>query len=140
MLLGIILLLLVSCEDFSDLLEKEETGEMDLQGVFSDIRTAEQVLSNLYDRIHFYMNPASTNENGKLKQGALADTYSAFGATAMDPGRHLLLYLTGENGLNHFVMHKQSGIRKWDGRFYSFRLCCNQGLHAVSGEYQECSA
>lgn len=87
MLLGTILVLLASCEDFSDLLEKEETGQMNLQGVFSDIRTAEQVLSNLYDRIHFYMNPVSVNENGKLKQGALADTYSAYGATAMDPGQ-----------------------------------------------------
>ncbi len=126
-LLSVFLILLASCEDFSDLLEKEETGDMDLRSVFSDIRTAEQVLSNLYDRVHFYMNTVSVNENGKLKQGALADTYSAFGATALDAGQQFTaVFNRGEwsesfrytsnnagypNGMGDFIRFDYAAIR-----------------------------
>lgn len=96
MLLGIVMISLASCENYIDLLEKEETGEMNLQEVFSDIRYAESVLSNLYDRLPYYMDPISVNNNGKLKQGALADTYSPYGATAMDPGQFTATFNRGE--------------------------------------------
>ena len=82
MIFTIIGILLTSCEDFSDLLEKEETGEMDLQMVFSDIRNAEAVLSNLYNSLPAYLT-GDQNGSGKLKQTGLVETFSVYGSTSV---------------------------------------------------------
>ena len=82
MLLGILMILLASCEKYSGLLEKEETGEMDLEKVFSDIRNAEQALSNCYNSLPAYIT-TDQNGSGKLKQTGLAETWSVYGSTSV---------------------------------------------------------
>lgn len=121
MLLGFSMVMCISCEDFSDLLEKPETGDLDLQKTYSDIRFADQVLSNLYDRLPFYMDPSSVNSNGKLKQGALADTYSAFGATAMDPGQQFTaVFNRGEWSESYNYTTNNREYANGMGDFYRF--------------------
>lgn len=120
-LLGIIIMLFTSCDNYSDLLEKQETGDLDLDLVFSDIRNADKVLSNLYDRIHFYMDPSNVNSNGKLKQGALADTYSVYGATAMDPGQTFTaVFNRGEWNESYRYTSNNAGYANAMGDFIRF--------------------
>lgn len=75
-------ILVSSCQNFSDLLEKEDTGQLDLEGVFSDIRNADKALSGLYSSLPQYHNN-DQNNNGKLTQSCLAEAYTVYGATTL---------------------------------------------------------
>ncbi len=84
-LIGILLLIGVvisSCDEYTDLLEKEETGDLDLKAVYSDIRNAEQALSDLYNRVYNYTNPdGHFNNCGKFTQSCMVETFSIYGST-----------------------------------------------------------
>ena len=78
--LAIFVFLFSSCEDFNSLLDKQETGDMNLEKVYSDIRNADQILTDIYSRLPMYFNN-DQNKNGKLVQGNMADGYTAFGGS-----------------------------------------------------------
>jgi len=76
--LAIIAFMFSSCEDFNNLLDKQETGDMNLEKVYSDIRNADQILTDLYSRLPQYFNN-DQNKTGKLVQANMVDGYTAFG-------------------------------------------------------------
>ena len=73
---------MVSCENFNDLLEKEDTGDLDVEAVFSDIRNAEKMLTDMYVRLPDYLLN-NQNNAGKGAQSCMAEAYSVYGSTTL---------------------------------------------------------
>ncbi|MGV8093599.1 MAG: RagB/SusD family nutrient uptake outer membrane protein [Mangrovibacterium sp.] len=87
-------LMMTSCQDFNDLLEKEDTGDLDLEAVFSDIRNAEKILTDVYVRLPDYLLN-NQNNNGKMVQSCMAEAYSVYGSTTL-AFAHAFWYHTGD--------------------------------------------
>lgn len=78
----VIISLMISCQDFNDLLEKEDTGDLNLEAVFSDIRNAEKILNDIYVRLPDYLLN-NQNNSGKMAQSCMAEAYSVYGSTTL---------------------------------------------------------
>jgi len=117
-ILAIFALLFSSCEDFDSLLDKQETGDMNLEKVYSDIRNADQVLTNLYSRLpRYFVN--GQNDNGKLAQGNMADGYTAFGGGNL-PFAPATIFNLGSWNAN--VNYTSTNVSRpdWWGDFYKW--------------------
>lgn len=118
-LLGILMvfgILITSCQDFSDLLEKEDTGDLDLAAVYSDIRYAEKTLTDLYVRLPDIL-ANSQNDQGKLAQSCMGESYSAYGFTSLTFA-HVFAFSRGEwSPSNNYVSTNSVKPQRW-GDFY----------------------
>ncbi len=125
--LAILMLLFSACQDSEDLLDKQETGDMDLAKVYTDIRNADMVLNNLYTRLpQFFYN--SNNFNGKLNQSCMADAFSIFGNTTLPFANCTLFNLGQWNASVNYTTTDLERPTAW-GDFYRFNYAAIRAAH-----------
>lgn len=101
-----------SCTDPMEWLDREETGDLTLEVVYSDIRNADRVLTDLYARLPYYLNNHQ-NISGKFVQSHMAEAYSVYGNTTLSFALPFAFnagswgpdqggYASGGNRMSHF--------------------------------------
>lgn len=108
------LALLSSCIN-EDLLDKTETGDMDLGKIYTDITMADEVLNDLYGRVRNIRTNIDINAYGDFSAGAYLDCGTVYGQAQMSWSSAIPFNAGSWNSSNCWF---NSGYNIVDGRIY----------------------
>jgi hypothetical protein len=97
-----------------EILEKDETGDLTLDIIYSDINLADEVLNNLYSRVRSLFRNG-INEYAAFSAGAYLDCGTVYGQPQMNWSSAIVFNSGGWNSSNCWF---NSGTNIVDGRIY----------------------
>ena len=111
-ILAVFILFSYSCSE--DVLEKDETGDLTIDVIYSDINLADKVLNNLYARVRSLFRNG-INEYAAFSAGAYLDCGTVYGQPQMNWSSAITFNAGGWNSSNCWF---NSGQNIVDGRIY----------------------